>query len=153
PPFLKQGTHTTIYSALSFVSSHHLFCNWLNCIVDQNIDVPPDRALGSGIAQKECPGQGENRRHDASVDVHLPENQAVRLHVDRHRREHGRNGGGGGEHVAEQLQRCRCAIRGDTAHVPSDGVLCVEVGRDDGQTPSLGVFGGNPGEHGPTRIS
>src|SRR5262249_37941739 len=33
PPFLKQGTHTTIYSALSFVASRHLFCNWLNLMI------------------------------------------------------------------------------------------------------------------------
>ena len=85
--------------------------------------------------------------------MHLSEGPTVRLGVDEHLREDDRNCGGGDEHIAEQLQSCRRAIRGDTAHVPNDGALRVEIGRDDGQAPSLGVFGGDPGEHGPIHIS
>src|SRR4029079_13590507 len=62
-------------------------------------------------------------------------------------RKYDRNTGRGGEDVAEQLKSRRRAIRRDTAHIPDDGALRVEIGRDDGQAPTLCVLGGDPGEH------
>src|SRR5215467_2251127 len=60
PPFLKQGTHTTIYGALSFVPSRHLFCNWL---------MRDTGRVGPALPQPECDRQNPACRLRAFFDA------------------------------------------------------------------------------------
>jgi hypothetical protein len=72
--------------------------------------------------------------------MHFLKPPVIGYNVDELRREHDWDARGGRDNVTKQLERRRSARRRYGPHVPDDGALRVEIGRDDEKPPPLAIL-------------
>ena len=79
----------------------------------------------------------------AAVDMHFLSATAIRLDIDQHRRKSSGNADGRNYDIAHKLYCLFVAAACNHADVPGDRSAGIEIGRDDKQTSSARMLGGD----------